>query len=214
MTAPNFYAMFKDFEYILIYHLDAFVFYDALEEFCSLGYDYIGAPWPQIYRDNVKPKENFSRVGNGGFSLRKVEAHYKLLTEHKNLVEQWNAKQLPEDVFFSHCGKRNDCDFNVAPIKVAYSFSAEFNPERVVKKNNGKLPFGCHSWYRQHQNFYIDTLLNFGYDLRPLQNMLTLYDGGLRGWLLNLSIQRINRRLQRGQGIRCYLPEKNFHLSE
>lgn len=34
-----FYEAFLDFDYILIYQLDAFVFYDALEEFCALGYD-------------------------------------------------------------------------------------------------------------------------------------------------------------------------------
>ena len=45
MLNPNFYNRFRDYEYILICQLDAFVFSDRLEEFCRLGYDYIGAPW-------------------------------------------------------------------------------------------------------------------------------------------------------------------------
>jgi len=44
MMSPAFYDAFKAFDYILIYQLDAFVFRDELEYFCSLGYDYIGAP--------------------------------------------------------------------------------------------------------------------------------------------------------------------------
>ena len=68
MMSPEFYEAFADFDYILIYQLDAFVFYDALEDFCSLGYDYIGAPWPRMYIKNVP--ENISHVGNGGFSSR------------------------------------------------------------------------------------------------------------------------------------------------
>lgn len=208
MMSPGFYATFKDFEYILIYQLDAFVFRDELEYFCSLGYDYIGAAWPLMYR-KILP-EKILPVGNGGFSLRNVQAHYNLLRNQTELIDGWHKRRLPEDVFFSYCGQRGYNDFKVAPINVAYKFSAEFNPSRVVKKNNGKLPFGCHAWYRQYQNFYIETLLQFGYDLRPLQNMLLPSDGNLRGWLLNSSIRRFERRLQRGLPIRRYLPQKNF----
>ena len=206
--SPNFYAAFKDFEYILIYQLDAFVFYDALEYFCSLGYDYIGAPWPKIYRDNVK--EKFSPVGNGGFSLRNVKAHYSLLLEHLDLIKYWHARQYPEDVFFSHCGKRNDCNFRVAPINIAYKFSAEFNPMRVTKKNGGKLPFGCHAWYRQYQEFYIEAFLKLGWDLRPIKNLFFPFDGGLTNWLIKVAFQRLSRRLQRGQSILRYLPKNHF----
>ncbi len=39
-----FYKTFTAYEYILIYQLDAFVFCDALKEWCAKGYDYIGAP--------------------------------------------------------------------------------------------------------------------------------------------------------------------------
>ena len=61
LMSPQFYETFSDFDYMLIYQLDAFVFYDALEEFCSLGYDYIGAPWPRIsyfsFRDKKDPSK-------------------------------------------------------------------------------------------------------------------------------------------------------------
>lgn len=208
LMSPFFYEAFKDFEYILIYQLDAFVFYDALEYFCLLGYDYIGAPWPLMYRNNVRV--NFSCVGNGGFSLRNVKSHHNLLLNHSDLIAAWHARQFPEDVFFSYCGKRGDCDFRVAPIDIAYKFSAEFNPIRVTKKNGGKLPFGCHAWHNHHPAFYIEVFRQFGYDLLPLQNMLIHSDGGLRNWLTNVALQRLNRRLNHGHSLMRYLPRKNF----
>ncbi|AYN03261.1 DUF5672 family protein [Flavobacterium sp. 140616W15] len=45
LLSSLFYEAFLDSEYILIYQLDAFVYKDALEEWCQKGYDYIGAPW-------------------------------------------------------------------------------------------------------------------------------------------------------------------------
>ena len=41
---PNFYQIFATYNYLLIYQLYAFVFYDSLQEICAWGYDYIGAP--------------------------------------------------------------------------------------------------------------------------------------------------------------------------
>ena len=207
LLSPFFYEPFLVFEYMLIYQLDAFVFYDALEDFCRLDYDYIGAAWSYVYLKDIKP---FSRVGNGGFSLRKVSSHYKLLTEHGNLADKWDVQKLSEDLFFSYCCKRGDLGFHTAPIDIAYKFSAEFNPARVVKKNGGKLPFGCHNWRMKNPEFYTKIFLQYGYDLRPLKNMLTFSDGGLEYWLMFTAMERLNRQLQRGKALLQYLPTKKF----
>lgn len=58
----NFYNLFSDYDYILIYQTDCWVFEDRLDEFINLGYDWYGAAWPL----------EGDKVGNGGFSLRKV----------------------------------------------------------------------------------------------------------------------------------------------
>ncbi len=208
MTSLSFYEAFGDFDYILIYHLDAFVFYDALEIFCRLGYDYIGAPWPRLYTRRVNGKLT-GRVGNGGFCLKNVKAHHKLLIEHADLIESV-GKKFPDDIFFAYCGKRDDCNFHVAPIDIAYKFAAEFNPARVVKKNDGLLPFGCHAWHRFQSEFYIELFTHFGYDLRPNQNLLKFSDGGLKIWLIISAIQRLIRRAERGQSCIHYLPTKKF----
>ena len=54
MMNPGFYKVFFEYDYILIYQLDAFVFSDKLEYFCNLGYDYIGAPFPTYYLINFR----------------------------------------------------------------------------------------------------------------------------------------------------------------
>ena len=208
MMSPGFYKAFKNFDYILIYQLDAFVFYDRLEYFCSLGYDYIGAPWPRMYRKNSS--KIFSCVGNGGFSLRNVKAHYELLLKYPKEISKWHEKNWPEDNFFSYCGKNVNQNFRVAPINVAYKFSAEYNPARVVKKNGNNLPFGCHDWHKKNPEFYIKVFSKFGYDLRPFQNLLKFDAGALTNWLVNSAIHRLMRRVQRGQSIKRYLPTKNF----
>ena len=91
MLNPNFYQRFRRFEYILIYQLDAFVFSDRLEEFCRLGYDYIGAPWPlgdgnKHNEELVVEGNHFLTVGNGGFSLRRVQACIDALWKNIELV--------------------------------------------------------------------------------------------------------------------------------
>lgn len=113
--SPQFYEKFLSFYYILIYQLDAFVFYDALEFFCSLGYDYIGAS--VAYSSWYGYKEKNPRVGNGGFSLRKVKACYQLLTEC-SVLPNWDSflDKFYEDVFFGFCGVRDDVDFKTAPL--------------------------------------------------------------------------------------------------
>ncbi|MEW6718184.1 MAG: DUF5672 family protein [Chloroflexota bacterium] len=76
MLSPEFYETFLEYEYILTYQPDCLVFSDQLEGWCNLGYDYIGAP---LFRDKANPTKGFSRVGNGGLSLRRVESFLKVL---------------------------------------------------------------------------------------------------------------------------------------
>ncbi|HWO43947.1 MAG TPA: DUF5672 family protein [Candidatus Eisenbacteria bacterium] len=76
MLSPRFYEAFAEYKYILMYHPDALVFSDQLLEWCATDLDYIGAPW--LVCDDA-PWVKRSQVGNGGFSLRKVESFLKVL---------------------------------------------------------------------------------------------------------------------------------------
>lgn len=84
MLSRRFYAAFSEYEYILIYHLDALVFSDQLSAWCEAGYDYIGAPW---LADRAVPERGFSRVGNGGFSLRRVSSFLRVIDSRAYAVE-------------------------------------------------------------------------------------------------------------------------------
>lgn len=72
LLSCSFYSRLKKYKYILIYQLDAFVFRDELEYWCSQGYDYIGAPIFEHYDESIIDSKVLM-VGNGGFSLRKVK---------------------------------------------------------------------------------------------------------------------------------------------
>ncbi len=68
---PHFYRAFQDYEYILIHHVDSVVLSDDLASWCDAGWDYIGPPWLPC-ADTPWVKE--PAVGNGGFTLMKVES--------------------------------------------------------------------------------------------------------------------------------------------
>ncbi len=88
MFSGKFYETFADYEYILIYHLDSLVFSDQLAEWCSMGLDYIGAPWIKcegVPYAGSAVQEN--KVGNGGFSLRKVESFLRVIYSPKYSTE-------------------------------------------------------------------------------------------------------------------------------
>lgn len=73
----KFYLEFKQYDYMLIYQLDAWVFNDSLSEWCNKGYDYIGAPWFEDFGDQANGKKLW-KVGNGGFSLRRISKFLKV----------------------------------------------------------------------------------------------------------------------------------------
>ena len=206
MLSPQFYATFADFDYILIYQLDAFVFYDALEEFCSLGYDYIGAPWPIYLCVNSHVNGKAPRVGNGGFCLRKVKVCRKL-AEQINFLTNWADKfeRFDDDAFFSKCGMSENVDFNVAPVGVAKLFAMEWHPAHHVKHFG--LPFGCHGWTNFSADFYIGLFSHFGYDLRPLLTRKEDRDD----WRLYLTASAMKRLLRNTRRkLLPYLPTKHF----
>jgi len=84
MRSVTFYEAFQEYEYILIYQLDAWVFRDELDDWRRKGYDYIGAPW---YSDEGVM---LSCAGNGGFSLRKVATFVELLSGRMEKTCCWN----------------------------------------------------------------------------------------------------------------------------
>jgi hypothetical protein len=73
----GFYRGFLDYDYVFFYHLDSLAFSDQLDEWCEKGLDYIGPPW---IRCDDSPWVDRPRVGNGGFTLLRVESALKAIT--------------------------------------------------------------------------------------------------------------------------------------
>ena len=144
LLTEGFYARFIDYEYMLLYQLDAFAFFDRLQEFCSLGYDYIGAPMP--YRIGWK----HTIVGNGGFSLRKISSCLSVVKQKEEIYERTGREkefEWDEDKFFGYCGYDEQIAFSTPDTKTALAFAVEYDVMRIYGKlSEENLPFGCHAW--------------------------------------------------------------------
>jgi hypothetical protein len=167
LLSASFYERFLDSDYLLIYQLDAFVFKDDLKEWCSKGYDYIGAPWIATPENSIglklfnaivnlfkskKKKERkqiFYKVGNGGFSLRKTSSHYTIAKEKESFISEFlNAKDKEiyaiEDVFWSIKVPEFYKDFKIPGYMEALHFAIDRKPKIAFKLIDNQIPFGCH----------------------------------------------------------------------
>jgi len=121
MLSRLFYRSFLNYEFILIYQLDAFVFRDELDYWCEQDYDFIGAP---LIEDKYgQDKKYFWNGFNGGFSLRKVAYCLKLLSKKGPIIKPLKVYELTKMEFkgnfikvlifsiFRSLGKHNHVDF-------------------------------------------------------------------------------------------------------
>ena len=172
LTSAMFYDRFLQYKFILIHQLDAYVFNDSLEHWCALDYDYIGAPWIDapwhneacngikvtIFQKQSFVKRQFTkvhwmlrgmrtskrlRVGNGGFSLRKVKTFRNLAHDSRDSGVPYN-----EDLYWSMYMPLTFRDFKIADVDTALGFCFDSNPSLCLSLNRGQLPFAAHAWYR------------------------------------------------------------------
>jgi len=129
MLSADFYLQFVDYEFMLIYQLDAFVFKDELMYWCNLGYDYIGAPWI-VKREDRLIIETFA--GNGGFSLRRIQSFVDTLKLTKKIV--LNPLEIINE--YSHNGI---IEFvKKTPLIVFRIFGYKNNSKFFIKSNTQK----------------------------------------------------------------------------
>lgn len=158
MLKPDLYLKFKEYDYLLIYQLDAFVFEDKLEEFCNEGYDYIGGPTLQgmfkFYRN-----EQVLFTQNGGFSLRKINSFLSWIEKNKQDIDLMNYFDSEDSIIYA---LRNSGLVH-APIKRALAFSFDSNVKECFRLNDNQLPFGCHAWERYAYEIWKPFIEGFGY---------------------------------------------------
>jgi hypothetical protein len=193
LKSPVFYKPFLQYEFMLIHQLDAFVFRDALQEWCDLNYDTIGAPLFEGH-DFARKESKIIGQGNGGFCLRNVKNCYHVVTQFRQLrfkrkfegpaapfYKRWyrhikhdllyNWSRYPfqpiinEDLFWAELIPKAFADFNVPEPEDAIGFSFEVNPDVLFKRNSGELPFGCHAWWKYNLEFWRPHIEAYGYKL-------------------------------------------------
>lgn len=173
----GFYNTFVNFDYMLIYQLDCYLFRDEIQQWVDMDYDYIGGPiimgknpYDKYWPEHVKwpgIHETGPQVGNGGLSLRKIKT-FRYLTDPKakyriinTLTQDEISKVYVEDIYFGNIVS-NLYHFNMKKpdwmTALLFSMNMEGGGiEAVYKKNNieFKLPMGCHGWCKN------DVLLNY-----------------------------------------------------
>lgn len=193
MLSEEFYEAFLDYEYILIYQLDAFVFKDELTNWCKKNIDYVGAPWLRHkYPDFIKSVKNSFlgyihrkfdikqkntsvptdlqreyKVGNGGLSLRRTQIFYALTQRFQEKIKEYllqTAANLNEDVFWSIEVNRKKKHLKIPSYKEAVYFAFEVPVDRAFELTNNRLPFGCHAW-NKNLDAWRSVFKAFGYTI-------------------------------------------------
>lgn len=176
LLRDDFYARFDAFEHVLVHQTDAFTFRDDLAEFCAMDYHYFGAPFAEGYAwpsysprglshvvnrfPSLKPKKKVY-VGNGGYSLRHVEATRRLLRD------DWLASRTytgHEDIYFAtRALTRWRKTFRICDVDTARRFAIDEAPRAEYAKL-GRLPMGCHAWQKVDPEFWRPFLADLGYE--------------------------------------------------
>lgn len=179
-----FYESFSNFDYIQIIQTDCWVFEDKLDYFTNLGFDYIGAPW-MVGGFEGKPHNKLWKVGNGGFSLRKIKTFSSILRQisfsekgllpvfknrHRGLIKllknagfrnnlRHYLKKTPgEDIFWCIYVPHvfSNVEFKIADLRTASHYSFEVHPEYLYEEvTQFQLPMGCHNWANNNPKFWL-----------------------------------------------------------
>lgn len=140
----QFYDAFSEYEFMVIYQLDAWIFEDRLDYFINLDYDYIGA----IHLIGIAGKNREGECGNGGFCIRKIKPFIDVCK--KTNFKSFHRLKL-EDCVFTQDLKQN---FKLAPLDICREFSFQEKPDLQFVKNGNKLPMGCHAWMKFGRYFW------------------------------------------------------------
>jgi len=157
----EFYERFIDYEYMLLYQVDSYVFKDQLQEWCGKMYDYVGGPWLNYNFQTTSKKwwvklpvlrPFLKQVGNGGFSLRRNQIFF----DESRRLYGWitKFKSMPEDVFWCNIANRLGARLKIPTTQEAVWFAFDAEPDKCFEITNGKFPFGCHGWNAEYKDYW------------------------------------------------------------
>jgi len=189
MLSQDFYSRFHNSQFVVICQTDVVLFHDNLDYWCSLNYDYIGAPWLPAPSDvqgwNLarravyKLRRGWARLrggfhpvllkwkmGNGGFSLRRVEAMLRVLDQHPDqmakMAKNSNRTANFEDVVWSvRVNELWPGTLNIPDYATAARFAFDGHPDMALRFTSGELPMGAHAFYRNRNRKFWSKFLDF-----------------------------------------------------
>lgn len=161
----QFYKRFEAYKYMFIYQTDAWVFRDELLDWCDKKYDYIGAPH-FVCNDNIFSTE-FLGVGNGGFSLRRIQYCIDILSKFK-YVPLFKPKGL-KLLFYNHIHHFSIVNaIGIAMRTIGIKNTVDFyKRENIV---NEDFVFGTYSKYIWGNNANIpscEEAARFSFEIHP-----------------------------------------------
>ena len=106
------------------------------------------------------------KVGNGGFSLRRVEAMLQVLDQHPDkmaeIAKNANHTACFEDVVWSvRVNELWPATLNIPDYVTAARFAFEGHPEMAMRCTSGELPMGAHAFYRHRNRKFWSQFLDF-----------------------------------------------------
>lgn len=190
----DFYKAFDEYEYMYIHQLDCYLFKDEFNMWCNKGYDYIGGPiistecgWNTIKKTRNGAEKWQPLVGNGGFSLRKIETFIEItnpegeLRQTYNLTDEMLKNVIFEDKYFCN-DLYNIYQLEIPDWKTAASFALDMSVDIVY--NYLKLnpqPMAAHSidknirWWKHVIPEFIDNKELIDYCEKKHEEFFKLY---------------------------------------
>ena len=152
MLDEAFYRRFARYEHVLIHQTDAFVFEDQLSCWTAREFDYVGSPHWAGWGE--RKELGMIGVGNGGFSLRRVEVFARVLRDGRGVRGRfpplpgspaWRLRRarrgrIVEDIYWGYVAP-----IRVASVAEAIAFAFEMGLERLADDYRQLVPFGCHA---------------------------------------------------------------------
>jgi len=148
-------ALVAKYEYMLVCQTDCWTLSDDLDTWCEKQYDYVGAP---IFSPNALWVDHSHRhngympqVGNGGYSIRKIETFIDMTRDGSDLKEFINGNT--SDVEYEDKWFCNDIEMHYDLVRPSWReamhFAIDMNPEiayKVCGEDTSWLPMGMHAW--------------------------------------------------------------------
>lgn len=166
----------------LIFQWDGFVLHPDQWRNEFLEFDYLGAPWPEIYGNAVR------RVGNGGFSLRS-----RRLMKAMQSMGPWNGEEPEDRLIGVICADALEYEHGcrIAPVDLARYFSVEhLTLPNFSNDPNGPISptFGFHGVFNFHLAFEDDELIELiDHTLDHFESINILRSWGASALLVNLN---------------------------